>query len=65
MDEQPEDHLPSPSIWPIVLALGLMLIAAGVVSNILISLGGVLVMLGAIAGWTLENRAAGQEDHHE
>ena len=29
------------------------------------SLVGVLVMLVAIAGWALENRAAGQEDLHE
>jgi cytochrome c oxidase subunit I len=65
MKEQPEIHLPSPSFWPIVLAFGLALIAVGVVSTIVVSIVGVIVLLVAIAGWTLENRAAGQEGHHE
>jgi len=65
MKEQPEIHLPSPSYWPIVLAFGLALIAVGVVSTIIVSIVGVVVLLVAIAGWTLENRAAGQGEHHE
>jgi cytochrome c oxidase subunit 1 len=65
MSEKPEIHLPSPSFWPIVLAFGMALIAAGVVSTIVVSIVGVIVLLVAIAGWTLENRAAGQEAHHE
>jgi cytochrome c oxidase subunit 1 len=65
MNEQPEIHLPSPSYWPIALAFGMALIAVGVVSTFIISIVGVVVMLVTIAGWTLENRAAGQEEHHE
>ena len=65
MKEQPEIHLPSPSFWPIVLAFGMALIAVGVVSTIIVSIVGVMVLLVAIAGWTLENRAVGQEQHHE
>jgi cytochrome c oxidase subunit 1 len=65
MKEQPEIHLPSPSYWPIALAFGMALIATGVVSSIFVSIVGVVVMLVSIAGWTLENRAAGQEAHHE
>ena len=65
MEEQPEIHLPSPSFWPIVLAFGMALIAVGVVSTIIVSIVGVVVLLVAIAGWTLENRAVGQEKHHE
>jgi cytochrome c oxidase subunit 1 len=65
MNEQPQIHLPSPSYWPITLAFGLALIAIGVVSSIFVSILGVVVMLASIAGWTLENRAAGQEEHHE
>lgn len=65
MNEKPEIHLPSPSLWPIVLAFGMALIAVGVVSSIFVSIVGVVVLLVAIAGWTLENRAAGQEEHHE
>jgi cytochrome c oxidase subunit 1 len=65
MSEKPEIHLPSPSFWPIALAFGMALIAVGVVSTIIVSIVGVVVLLVAIAGWTLENRAAGQEAHHE
>ena len=65
MSEQPEIHLPSPSYWPIALAFGMALIAIGVVSTFILSIVGVVVMLVAIAGWTLENRAAEQEGHHE
>lgn len=65
MSEKPEIHLPSPSFWPIALAFGMALIAVGVVSTIIVSIVGVVVLLVAIAGWTLENRVAGQEAHHE
>jgi len=65
MNEKPEIHLPAPSFWPIVLAFGMALIAIGVVSTVIVSIVGGVVLLVAIAGWTLENRAAGQEAHHE
>lgn len=65
MDEHPEIHLPAPSYWPIVLAFGMALIAIGVVSSIIVSIVGVVVLLVSIAGWTLENRAAGKEAQHE
>lgn len=65
MDDHPEIHMPSPSYWPIVLAFGLTLVASGVVSSIFVGLAGVAVILVAIAGWTWENRTAGQEAHDE
>lgn len=65
MKEHPDIHLPPPSYWPIALALGLALIAISVVSNFIVSIVGIIVILAAIAGWTLENRAAGPEEHHE
>jgi len=65
MNEHPDIHLPSPSYWPIALAFGMALIAIGVVSTIIVSIVGVVFLLVAIAGWTLENRVAGKEAHHE
>lgn len=62
MKEKPEVHLPSPSYWPITLAFSFALISIGVVSNVIVSIVGVLGLLASIAGWTLENR---QEEHHE
>jgi len=65
MKEKPEVHLPAPSYWPIGLAFSLALISIGVVSTFVISIVGVVGLLVSIAGWTLENRADGQEEHHE
>lgn len=65
MKEKPDIHLPSPSYWPIILAFGLTLISSGVIWGFFISILGVIVLLISIAGWTLENRAEGQERHHE
>jgi len=65
MHEGPEIHLPAPSFWPIVLALGFSLIAIGVVSSIFVSIIGVVLTLFAIAGWTLENRSVIQEEKNE
>lgn len=44
-------HLPAPTAWPIVLALGCTLAAAGLVTDVGISiLGGVLMLAGCV-GW--------------
>jgi len=65
MEDHPEIHLPSPSYWPIVLAFSMALIAVGVVSTILVSILGIIVLLVAIGGWTWENRVAELEEDHE
>jgi hypothetical protein len=47
-------HLPAPTAWPIVLALGITLVLAGVVTNGVISiLGGVFAIAGCV-GWFRE-----------
>lgn len=63
MKEQPDLHVPGPSFWPIVLAGGLVLIAIGIVSSFIVSLVGILVLLTAIGGWAMENRAEEEVDH--
>lgn len=56
-------HLPAPTAWPIVLAFGCMLAAAGLVTSADISiLGGVLVLAGCI-GWFRE--VLPHEQHEE
>ncbi len=64
-EQQPDIHLPSPSFWPIVLAFGMALIATGVVSTFIVSIVGVVVLLVAIAGWSMENRTAGKDEQHD
>ncbi len=63
MKEHPDIHVPGPSYWPIVSAGGLVLIAIGVVSGFIVSLVGILVLLTAIGGWAMENRAEEEADH--
>ena len=59
-------HLPSPSYWPIILALGLPLVAYGLIFNLWITAVGALVVIGAFYGWVLESPddpEAHAEDH--
>lgn len=43
--------LPAPTAWPMVLALGLSLVVAGIMTNVAISLLGLLLTLRAGVGW--------------
>jgi cytochrome c oxidase subunit 1 len=55
-------HMPSPSYWPIVLALGLPVTAFGVIYSIPIAIvGGVIILLG-MYGWALEPSTAPDDD---
>ncbi len=63
-DQHP--HLPSPSYWPIVLAAALPLIALGLIYNLWITGIGLVLLLGAMYGWSLEPATdpdAGHDGH--
>jgi heme-degrading monooxygenase HmoA len=49
-------HLPGPSIWPIILAVGIFLIGVGLAANLAFAGAGVVIMVGAMAGWIAETR---------
>ena len=49
-------HLPAPSIWPLVLAGGVTLLAFGIVTNLTFSIIGLLLSAWALAGWIGELR---------
>jgi len=51
-------HLPPPSIWPPVLALGIAFLLTGLVLNLVLLIVGVVVSLAATALWV---RAARRE----
>jgi hypothetical protein len=44
-------ELPAPTAWPMILALGLSLVVAGMVTNVAISLLGLVLAVPAIVGW--------------
>lgn len=64
--DSPDIHLPQPSFWPLALALSVLIIAIGILTSLIISLIGVILLIGSIVGWTFENQADDQEaSHHE
>ncbi len=56
-------HLPSPSYWPIVLALAFPVIAYGIIFNRLLSIVGLAILVLAIFGWSLEPSVADDSDY--
>jgi hypothetical protein len=47
-------QLPRPTAWPLVLALGISLIMAGMVTNIAIGILGLLLSIAGAVGWALQ-----------
>ncbi len=52
------EHTPQLSVWPIVVGLSLTLMAAGILSSIIVTLVGILLLLYSLWMWVQENRAA-------
>jgi hypothetical protein len=49
-------HLPPPSIWPAVLALGIALLLTGLILNLVVVLVGALLVIGSVALWVRDAR---------
>jgi hypothetical protein len=49
-------HLPPPSIWPPVLALGIVLLLTGLILNLVVVIAGVVLALTATALWLRDAR---------
>ena len=56
-------HMPSPSYWPIVLAIGLPIVAYGIIFHRLLAVFGAAVILFGMAGWGLEPSVADDSDY--
>ncbi|MCA1667245.1 MAG: hypothetical protein LC793_07575 [Thermomicrobia bacterium] len=52
----PAAHLPRPTYWPVVLAVGILFLAWGIVTTIAISVIGLLLLALALGGWIGELR---------
>jgi hypothetical protein len=66
-DDQPRDegkvrteelHLPAPSVWPVVLALGVTLLLFGVPTSRAFTVVGALLVAWALWGWIEDLRHA-------
>ena len=49
-------HLPPPSIWPAVLALGIALLLTGLILNLIVLIAGVVIAVSATALWVRDAR---------
>jgi cytochrome c oxidase subunit 1 len=49
-------HLPSPSVWPFTVAGGFTLVAFGVLTSLLLSVLGLVLMIWGLIGWIQEMR---------
>ena len=49
-------HLPPPSIWPPVLALGIAFILTGLILNLVLLIAGIVIALAASALWVRDAR---------
>lgn len=57
------EHPPQISIWPLVMALAIMVIAAGIMATWIVALIGIALLIVAIFGWAGENRSADLAAH--
>jgi hypothetical protein len=57
-------HLPPPSIWPPVLALGIALLLTGLIINLVVVIIGAVVTVAAIALWIRDARREFSELPH-
>jgi cytochrome c oxidase subunit I len=56
-------HMPSPSYWPMVLAIALPIMAYGVIFNTLLTVAGGVILLMAMFAWALEPSVADDSDY--
>ncbi|MGH7641920.1 MAG: aa3-type cytochrome oxidase subunit IV [Candidatus Dormibacteria bacterium] len=54
---EPEDHhLPGPSFWPILLAIGIAMSLIGVITKLEVVIVGLILVLVSLGGWVREAR---------
>ncbi len=57
-------EMPRPNVWPMVLSLGIVLMAAGVALHVGFLAAGLLIFVAALAGW-IGQLLPGRGHHHE
>lgn len=56
------EHTPQLSVWPVLLALAVTMILAGVISSWIVSVVGVALLLFSIWNWSQENRLISHDE---
>jgi hypothetical protein len=54
-------HLPPPSIWPVVVAIGIAALLTGLILNLVIVIAGAVLVVAGVALWIRDARHELQE----
>ncbi|HVD02579.1 MAG TPA: cytochrome c oxidase subunit 4 [Candidatus Dormibacteraeota bacterium] len=54
--EHEEEHLPGPSFWPALLAVGVAMSLIGVITKLVVVITGLVILLVALGGWIRDAR---------
>lgn len=54
--EEQSQHLPGPSFWPILLAIGIATSLIGVITKVEVAIVGVIILVVSLGGWVREAR---------
>lgn len=57
------EHPPQISVWPVVMAFAIMVLAAGILAHWIVALLGIALLIVSIFGWAGENRSADLAAH--
>ena len=56
-DHEPEEqHLPGPSFWPVLLAVGVAMSLIGVITKVEVVVIGLIILVVALGGWIRDAR---------
>lgn len=58
-------HLPDPSIWPIIIALGISTMVVGIIVHLAVIFTGVAVFALGIGGWIWQDIVVSLRQQHE
>jgi hypothetical protein len=64
LDRHDSVEMPRPTVWPIVLSLGLLLVGLGVATNLAVSVTGAVLAVFGLAGWVAQ-MLPGRGHQHE
>ena len=54
--EEVDHHLPGPSFWPVLLAIGFATSMIGVITKVEVVIVGLIILLVSLGGWVREAR---------
>ena len=55
-EQHEQEHLPGPSFWPVLLALGISMSLIGVITKLAVLIIGLVITVVALSGWIRDAR---------